>query len=513
MTSALSNKQVFPPRNRNRGARTGENYRNSLRDGRRVWYDGREIADMTTAPGFRGAVATLAGLYDLQHDPEFRDQMTVEWEGARISYSFFPPTVREELLAKRRNTEILSERTLGFMGRFPDFCSNLVVGLLNVSDVLGRADPRFGRNAVDYHRYCALNDVSLTHALNDQYYDRSRRILEQPDPDQILHIVGETAAGPVVRGLRNLVTLAPFSDEALVYPNRPRMPDEDEYSIAFALPLNAPGLHMICRDLYGEHADPWRLPLSARFDEIDTTLVFDDVVVPWERIFVYRNPELSNRLLTMINPPWAGYVTMIRLMKKLETFVAVAELINRWDGRAQNRGAQILIGKLIADLEVLQACLKTMETEAALTPRGFLAPATRDSYRLHGIQASDRAEVLFEDLLTSSLVLTGGERDLDHPELGPIVRRFFRCVSPDTREYLRLLALAGDMTQSSFGGRSQLYERFHMGPPDMTWHRVYRGCDRDALVTRLRAFLSGELDAEPAESPRDLEGVLAGEPG
>lgn len=511
MSSAFTNERVFPPRNRHRGARTGENFRHSLRDGRKVWYDGRKVADVTTAPGFRGAVDTLAGLYDLQHDPEYREEMTVEWEGERISYSFLAPTTRDELLAKRRNTEILSERTLGFMGRFPDFCSNLVVGLRNVSDELAKADPRFGRNAVDYHRYCALNDVSLTHALNDQYYDRSRRILEQPDPDQILHIVAETAEGPVVRGLRNLVTLAPFSDEVLVYPNRPRMPDEDEYSIAFALPLNAPGLHMICRELYGEHAHPWRLPLAARFDEIDTTLVFDDVLVPWERIFVYKNPALTNRLLTMINPPWAGYVTMIRLMKKLETFVAVAELVNRWDGRGQNRGAQIMIGKLVADLEVLRACLKTMEVEAELTPQGFLAPASRDSYRLHGIQASDRAEVLFEDLLTSSLVLTGGERDLDHPELGPLVERFFRCVSPDTREYLRLLALAGDMTQSSFGGRSQLYERFHMGPPDVTWHRVYRGCDTDALVARLRAFLQGELDGEGREGAQEGQDVLAAE--
>jgi aromatic ring hydroxylase len=160
------------------------------------------------------------------------------------------------LAAKRRNIELWSDQTLGHMGRFPDFCAELTVGLLDASDILASSNARFGENARAYHRYCADRDLCLTHALNDQFYDRSKRVIEQSDPDVILRVVGETSEGPVVRGLRNLATLAPLSDEALVYPNRPREADETEYAIAFAIPLNAPGLSILCRNLYAEHADP-----------------------------------------------------------------------------------------------------------------------------------------------------------------------------------------------------------------------------------------------------------------
>src|SRR3954454_16015749 len=95
------------------------------------------------------------------------------------------------------------------MGRFPDFCAQLTVGMIEIADDLGKADPRFGQNALAYHRYCASRDLCLTHALNDQYYDRSKRVLDQEDPDLCLHVVRETAEGMVVRGMRNLATLAP----------------------------------------------------------------------------------------------------------------------------------------------------------------------------------------------------------------------------------------------------------------------------------------------------------------
>src|SRR5205807_5234630 len=117
-----------------------------------------------------------------------------------------------------------------------------------MAETLGHDDARFGENARAYRRYCAERDLCLTHALNDQFYDRSKRVLEQRDPDLILHVVRETSDGPIVRGVRNLATLAPLSDEAIVWPNRPREPDEGDYALAFAVPCNAPGLTMICRD-------------------------------------------------------------------------------------------------------------------------------------------------------------------------------------------------------------------------------------------------------------------------
>ena len=116
-----------------------------------------------------------------------------------------------------------------------------------------------GRKRQSYHRHASRNDLCLTHGLTDQYYDRTRRVSEQDDPDLILHIVGETCEARWCAPA-NLATLAPLSDEVLIYPNRARDADEADYAIAFALPMNAPGLKIVCRDLYAEHADPERHP-------------------------------------------------------------------------------------------------------------------------------------------------------------------------------------------------------------------------------------------------------------
>ena len=472
--------------------RNGKNYIQALRDGRRVFQGGRRIEDVTTHPGFAGTVRTLARLYDRQHRAQDAAVMTAAWRGEVISLSCLPPTTAEELAAKRRNIELWANTTLGQMGRYPDFCSELTVGLLDAAEWLGQADKRFADNARAYHHRCASQDLCLTHALNDQFYDRSKRVIDQPDPDLILHVVRETSEGPIVRGLRNLATLAPLSDEALVYPIRPRAADEAGYALAFAVPMNAPGLSIICRDLYAEHADPERLPLTARFDEVDATLIFDDVLVPWERWFVYRNPEMAAQFHRRI-AIWAGFSTLTRLLIRLEVFAGVGMLLCRWanltDGETQGQ-----IGRLLQDVDVLRACLHDAEAQAYQTPAGLLAPRVSEGYRLQGVEASDRATLVLQDMLTSSLILTGGASDLPNSEVGAYIERFFRNQAPSTRDHLRLLAVAADLVQSAFGARSQLYERLQSGEPENTRRRLASRYDASALLERVLRFLRAMED-------------------
>ncbi len=469
------------------GARTGKQYLESLRDGRRVFQGGRRIEDVPTHPGFARTAGRLAAAYDLQHSPEHARAMTVDWEGQCISWSYFPPTSPEELASKRGNIELWSDRTLGQMGRYPDFCAELAVGLLDAADWLGQAGKRFAENARAYHWHCAVNDLCLTHALNDQFYDRSKSAAQQPDPDLILHVVRETPEGPIVRGLRNLATLAPLSHESLVYPNRPREADEQDYAICFAIPMNARGLSIICRDLYAEHADPERLPLTARFDEVDATLMFDDVLVPWERVFVYREPDMAAQFHRRINI-WGGYSTLLRLLVRLEVFAGVALLLAEWSGNSGPAATERL-GRLVQEVEVLRACVGEAERNAYRTEAGFWAPRLSEAYRLQGIEAADRAVRTMQDLLTSSLVLTGGASDLENAEIGAYVERFFRNKAPNTRDHLRLLAVAADLVQSAFGARNQLYERLQSGEPDNMRRRVVARTDTSALKERVLRFL------------------------
>jgi 4-hydroxyphenylacetate 3-monooxygenase/anthranilate 3-monooxygenase (FAD)/4-hydroxyphenylacetate 3-monooxygenase len=451
--------------------RRGADYVRALRDGREVWHAGRRIMDVTAHSGFTGTIKTLAEIYDKQHQPEYRDTMTFEHEGERISYSYLPPKNREQLALKRRNIEFWSEQTLGQMGRYPEFVAELVVGLLDWTYLIEKTNKQWAENARAYHRHASRNDLCLTHALTDQYYDRTKRVSEQQDPDLILHVVGETKEGPVVRGLRTLATLAPISDEVLVYPNRPRDPDEPDYAIAFAIPMNAPGLKIVCRDLYAEHADPERSPLTTRFDEVDAALIFDDVVVPWNRVFVYKDP----RLLAGINyiHTWGQYSTMLRLVTKLESFLGIAQLLTQYAKRQSTPSSQILLSSLMQDIEILRSCIQAGELRGYMSPGGTWAPLLSPAYRVHSIEASDRAERTMEGLLTSTLMLSGGASDLASEKIGPFIERYFRGGAPDTKDHLRLMAIAADMVMSPFGKRSQLYERLQSGEVDRMRQRLF----------------------------------------
>lgn len=473
------------------GVRKGADYIQALRDDREVWHAGRRIADVTTHSGFTGTIRTLADLYDKQHAPEYRDVMTWEHEGERMSYSYLAPKTSEDLALKRRNSEFWAQQTFGQMGRYPDFCAQLVVGLLDWTYVIEKHNKQWAENARNYYLHCRRNDLCLTHALTDQFYNRSKRVSEQDDPDLILRVVGETKEGPVIRGLRTLATLAPLSDEVLVYPNRPRDPDEADYATAFAIPMNTSGLKIVCRDLYAENADPERHPLTTRFDEVDAALIFDDVIVPWDRVFVYKNPELLSGIMSI--HLWAQYSTMARMIIKLEGFLGVAQLLTEWGGRNKSASSQILLSSLMQDIEILRSCMQIAAANGYRSPGGTWAPRLSPAYRIHSIEASDRAGRTMEGLLTSTLMVSGGASDLHNPELGPLIERYFRGGAPSTKEHLRLLAVAADMVMSPFGKRSQLYERLQSGEVDRMRQRLYGQHKDPAPAERMLRFVR-EMD-------------------
>jgi aromatic ring hydroxylase len=467
--------------------RRGADYINGLRDGREVWHAGRRITDVTTHAGFSGTIKTLADLYDKQHTAEYREIMTLDYQGERISYSYLPPKNSQELLLKRRNIEFWAQQTFGQMGRYPEFVAELIVGLVDWTHVIEKTNSQWAENARAYHRYVSRNDLCLTHALTDQYYDRTKPVSKQADPDLILRVVGETKDGAVIRGLRTLATLAPISDEVIVYPNRPREPDEADYATAFAIPLNTPGLKIICRDLYAENADPERHPLTTRFDEVDAALIFDDVIVPWERVFVYKDPKL----LAGINyiHTWGQYSTMLRLIVKLEAFLGVAQLLTQYAGRNKSAPSQLLLSSLMQDIEILRSCIQVSESKGYRAGGGTWAPLLSPAYRVHSIEASDRAERTMEGLLTSTLMLSGGASDLDNPQIGPLIDRYFRGGAPNTKEHLRLMAVAADMVMTPFGKRSQLYERLQSGEVDRMRQRLYGQYQDPAPAQRMMKFV------------------------
>jgi 4-hydroxyphenylacetate 3-monooxygenase len=475
------------------GALTGERYTESLRDSREVWLAGERV-DVTTHPAFAGMLREMARLYDLQHTPGYRDQMTfVSPEtGNRLSYSYFAPRTMDDLLAKRRNTEIWMEESWGQMARAPDFMSNVVVGLYDFRNELSRLDPSFGENAMRYYRYAAEHDLAITHAIGDPQIDRSARPAQ--DPDLALQVVRETDTGIVVRGAKQLATLAPVTNEILVYLSASfALREERSFVQWFALPIATPGLKIICREPLSTHGTGYSHPLAGRYDEQDAMVIFDDVLVPWERVFLLYDGPLALEGLGRINA-WSGYSSMIRFHCRMQAFIGVTTMVAEAIGVDGFREVRDKLGELISYAEMVRLALRGMEAECFVTTGGLMAPGASAAPGIFAAQITPRMLEILREIGASGLIMQPSEADLANPELRPFLDRYMRGRTIGVAEKSRLFRLAWDLVGDSSGTRQDLYERWHRGDIVRNRNNLYLRYDRSRIVERIRQLISEPLD-------------------
>src|SRR5215470_15735817 len=294
------------------GARTGEQFLEGLRKTRRiVWVGDERVDDVTTHPALAQAARTLAGIYDRQH--RFPDECLIAdpATGELVNVSHMIPRSVADLQRRNRGLSRISEATVGLMGRTPDYMNVKFACFAARHTRWAGADGGNAEGAerlVRFQRRLARDDLSLTHTIIQPTIDKTS------DPRVIgnqvtLHKVGETAGGIVVRGARILATLAPFADEIAVYPGL-AIPDGAEvYALAFAIPVDTPGLIFVCRDsASAPGAHRFNRPLSSRFDEQDAFVIFDDVEIPEERIFIDGRVDVYNdiRSTGIMEPGDAG---------------------------------------------------------------------------------------------------------------------------------------------------------------------------------------------------------------
>ena len=203
----------------------------------------------------------------------------------------------EDLKARRQLFETWAEATFGLMGRTPDFL-NVVVTSMATNDWFYRQyGERYGDNIINYYKYIRDNDLFLTHAIMNPQNDQSKASHEQDDEYTHLGVVKETEEGRTVCGAKMLATLAPITDEVIIYSFPGFRPGDEKYAISFAIPMDTPGLRIYCREETQDgKRSTWDHPLASRFEEMDAVLVFNDVFVPWERVFINQNVEAGNSL-------------------------------------------------------------------------------------------------------------------------------------------------------------------------------------------------------------------------
>ncbi|MFF0066383.1 4-hydroxyphenylacetate 3-hydroxylase family protein [Streptomyces sp. NPDC005279] len=478
---------------------TGDRYRAGLDDGRELYLDGERITDPASHPAFRPAVDELARLLDLQHDPEHSTLLT--WKdpetGNRIARAYQPPRTLEDLRLQRRSAEFWHAESLGQHGRSPAFMASIALGVHDFRHRLEASHAGFGANADAWYRHCAENDLVLSHALGDPQIDRSADPLE--DPDLALRVLEENDRGIVVRGAKQLTTLAPLAHEVLVYLSASFTQRKGEqFVVWFALPLNTPGLVTLCREPLG--SAPWghAHPLGARFDEQDAMLFFDDVVVPWDRVFLLRDGELARTGLGRINA-WSAYIGHIRFRERLRTLLATATLVAESIGVDGFRNVQEDLGRLAGYAELTEYFLDAAEARATVTDSGLLAPGDTAAGRVWSAEVAASAVEIVRKIGASGLLMQPTANDLANPRLRPHLDRYMRGRGIDAEHKSRLFRLAWELTGDGFGQRQDLYEYVHRG--DLTRNRIniFKRYDQSSVRERLQRLIDNPDDpAEPA---------------
>lgn len=481
-----------------KGAYTGQRYLESLRDGREVWLNGEKVKDVTTHPAFAGAINEFRRLYDLQHSPELGDRMTFVSPdtGNRVSYSWMVPKTPEDLRAKWHNSELWMEESWGQLGRTPDFMAGVLVGWCHIQDQLNRVNPMFGENVVHFHRYAMENDLSLTHAIGDPQINRAD-VFRNPvdDPDMALRVVNETPDGIVIRGAKQLATLAPISNEIMVYLSATfSRRAKDEFVQWFSIPMNAPGLKIICREPLSLSSTGHSLPFGSRFDEQDAMVFFDDVLVPWERVFMLYDREAAVRLMGAALGMGGLNSSAIRFYSRLQTYLGVTTMIAESIGVDSFPEVREKMGEIVMYSEICRLAMNAIkaENEERLTQGGGrAAPGTFvPGLFTYAAQISSRVAQILREVGGSGLIMQPSEADLASQELRPYLERYMRGADVSVDYKSRLMRLGFDLTISSFSNRQELYEYWHGGDPTRNRTNIYLRHDRSRVVDRLRKLIS-----------------------
>ncbi len=345
-------------------ARSGAEFLKGLKDERSIWVGDDKVSDVAEHPALAGAAHALAATYDLQHKYADDCLMPDPETGEPINVSHMIPRSAQDILRRHNGLARTAEYTVGVMGRTPDYMNVTYAGFAGRSDEWAANGNEAGaENLVRYQKFLRRNDISLTHTIVQPTIDKAQGDVPKPGNDVALHKVGETEHGMIVRGARILATLAPFADELAVYPGHPLPPDAEAYALSFCIPMATPGLKFICRDSYAGSRNTFDHPLSARFDEQDAFVIFDDVEVPWDRVHINCNVAVYNQVMSTGWFPNIMQQTMIRAQTKLEFAWGLAARMTEAINDKQPPTLQML-GELWTYGEFARACVESAERNA-----------------------------------------------------------------------------------------------------------------------------------------------------
>ncbi len=474
--------------------RRGDDYVAGLRDGRTILLDGERVADVTTHPAFAAPVRRIAEQYDRAREAAARPVTeTVDPEtGDTIGAMWLRPRSASDLGVRRAVHRHWAEASYGLMGRTPDHVASVLSGFAMARDFFARGGRQFGDNVVRFHARARAEDLYVAYAIVPPQVDRTRPAHQLPEPYLHPGVVRERDGGIVLRGCQAIATSAAMADWLLLTYITPLAVGDDDYAISVVMPVAAPGLKLYPRRPFAQMATSvFDYPLSSRFDEVDATVVLDDVFVPWEHVFVYRNVDLVNAQFHETPAHTLGnFQSLVRFAVKLRFMAGLARRLAEVQRSDGDPAVQAALGGDVAALCATFEAIVHAAERFPLEAGGWARP--HPQYVYAGMSLQRR---LIVDMMRALRELAGGafqavpssERSFESDETRADTERYYGSTAASARERIKLIKLVWDFVGTEFGGRQLQYEMFYSAAQPVVNRRMFRGYDwaaAAALVDR-----------------------------
>ena len=478
--------------------KNGKQFLDTLSAEREIYIEGERVKDVISDPRFSGATKTMAHLMDIQSDPDLSEVMTYNspTSGDKVGMTHIQPQSRDDVIARNDAIKVWMDASCGMMGRSPDYKNCIISNYAAAKDVFKRDAFDGSQNIQNFYEHVRENDAVTTHVLVNPQIDRSKPAHLETS-DIVAQIVKETDAGIVIRGARMVATLCAMANELLVMPaaatwsNETR--DTSDFSFGFAIPTSTPGLKFICRPPVAHTNTPSLMdhPLSLQYDESDGMVIFDDVLVPWERVFIHRDPDFDLK----VNPN--SYIahsmlmqSVVRAQAKSEFMMALAFSIARSTKIDQHIPVQVKLAEMISMTEFVRSCRITAEHDAHKTEFGTWVGGIRplQTWQTFFFEMYNRQCEIITTLGAGGLVAVPSFAEIAG-DLKEDVEKYFQVANADAPRRIKLMRLAYDSALSSFAGRQRLYEQYYTGDPMRTQAALFNSYDKDTHIERVWIML------------------------
>lgn len=458
-----------------------------------IWFDGEKIkGKISEHPAFKGILKEKASLYDLQNDPVLKEEMTffLPDKEEPIGLSYLQPKTKEDLKRRRKMMEHWARITHGMMGRSPDYMNTAVMSFASSASLLEGRENCFPENIQSLYERAIDHDLSFTHTFVTPQVNRSQVYLEMSEKPISAKVIERNEKGLIIKGARLLATQGGLTDEVLVI-STSRMSLDCNEAFAFSIPSNTKGLKFICRESFVGGESTYDYPLSSRYEEMDSIVVFDNVLVPWDRVFFYDNVKAADDFLNQSSFHTFAYHQVVnRQIVKTEFMLGLAQLLVETIDVGGYQHIQEKLSEIIIGLETMKALLGKSENDAELDEWECMRPSMIPLQVASNIfpKIYPRFSEIIQLIGASGMVSIPTERDFCS-EIRVDLDQYLQTESMNAEDRVKLFRLAWDLTMSPFGTRQTQYERYFFGDPVRLSSILYKKYQKDQHVEEIIKFL------------------------